>query len=106
MPEKYYLSDARVKRLLDYTERNKINGNGFASKFHSIDDKMSTIKVGGGGSRRFNSRAIIVRPTIKRGILKSTMNGKVPTITATYCAGISGMGDRPYILEIDHYGKE
>lgn len=48
--EKYYLKPAMVKKLLQYNQRNKENGNGFEAKFHNKDDVMSALKVGGGGT--------------------------------------------------------
>ena len=48
---KYYLSDKTVKKLLEYTKKNKDKGNGFGAKFHNPDkDNMSSLKVGGGGA--------------------------------------------------------
>lgn len=45
--EKYFLKEDSVKRLMDYSKRQKENGNGFTSKFH--EEEMSTLKVGGTG---------------------------------------------------------
>ena len=46
--EKYYLKDAQIKKLEEYNERNKKNGNGFRAKFHDTqNDMMSSLKVGG-----------------------------------------------------------
>jgi DNA (cytosine-5)-methyltransferase 3A len=47
--EKYYLSDHNVAKLISYREREREKGNGFTSKFHDPDIKMSALKVGGGG---------------------------------------------------------
>jgi len=47
--EKYFLKEESVKKLMDYSKRQKENGNGFTSKFHEEDEKMSTLKVGGSG---------------------------------------------------------
>jgi DNA (cytosine-5)-methyltransferase 1 len=49
--EKFYLKDETVKKLIEYTKRNKENGNGFGAKFHDIEkDVMSSLKVGGTGA--------------------------------------------------------
>lgn len=48
--EKYYLSDHAVNKLLEYNKRQENSGNGFRAKFHDGDDKMSCLKVGGGGA--------------------------------------------------------
>jgi DNA (cytosine-5)-methyltransferase 1 len=49
--DKYFLKDETVKKLLEYTKKNKDKGNGFGAKFHNPDkDNMSSLKVGGGGA--------------------------------------------------------
>lgn len=47
--EKYYLSQNSVNKLIEYKKREKEKGNGFSSKFHEGNEKMSALKVGGGG---------------------------------------------------------
>ena len=48
---KYFLKEETVKKLLEYTKKNKDKGNGFGAKFHNSDkDNMSSLKVGGGGA--------------------------------------------------------
>lgn len=49
VPEKYFLSDNSIKKLIDYDLRQKENGNGFGAKFHEENEVMSALKVGGGG---------------------------------------------------------
>lgn len=49
--DKYYLKDELVKKIQEYTKKNKEMGNGFGAKFHNPDkDTMSSFKVGGGGA--------------------------------------------------------
>ena len=46
--EKFYLKEHTVKKLEEYTKRNKEKGNGFGAKFHDIEkDVMSSLEVGG-----------------------------------------------------------
>lgn len=44
---KYFLKQSTVQKLVEYTARNRAMGNGFGSKFHSPDEVMGAIKVGG-----------------------------------------------------------
>lgn len=49
--DSYYLSDNIIAKLVEYEQRQKDNGNGFAAKFHRPEiDNMSSLKVGGGGA--------------------------------------------------------
>lgn len=48
--EKYYLSDKIVETLLKHAERQKENKTGFAKVFHSPEQKMGALKVGGAGA--------------------------------------------------------
>ena len=49
--EKFYLKEHTVKKLEEYTKRNKEKGNGFGTKFHNTEkDVMSSLKVGGSGA--------------------------------------------------------
>mgnify|MGYP002624488244 CR=1 FL=1 len=49
--DKFFLKDETVKKLLEYTKKNKDKGNGFGAKFHNPDEEnMSSLKVGGGGA--------------------------------------------------------
>mgnify|MGYP003145804163 CR=1 FL=1 len=44
--EKYYLSDEKIKKLQEYSKRQKENGNGFTAKFHNTEtENMSTLKA-------------------------------------------------------------
>lgn len=47
--EKYYLSGKSIQKLIEYQQRQKESGNGFTTKFHNESEKMSTLKIGGGG---------------------------------------------------------
>lgn len=47
--EKYFLSEQRIEALLKYESRQIKNGNGFRAKFHEEEEKMSALKIGGGG---------------------------------------------------------
>lgn len=47
VPSKYYLSQKIIRNLIEYDKRQKLNGNGFGTKFHSVDGIMSALKVGG-----------------------------------------------------------
>jgi DNA (cytosine-5)-methyltransferase 1 len=49
VPEKYYLSENTIEKLIAYDIKQKENGNGFGVKFHSTNQIMSALKVGGGG---------------------------------------------------------
>jgi DNA (cytosine-5)-methyltransferase 1 len=46
--DKYFLSQTTIQNLIEYDTRQKENGNGFGTKFHSTDGIMSSLKVGGG----------------------------------------------------------
>jgi DNA (cytosine-5)-methyltransferase 1 len=47
--EKYFLSENTIQKLIEYDIKQKENGNGFGVKFHSTNQIMSALKVGGGG---------------------------------------------------------
>lgn len=47
--EKYFLSEDNIDKLIQYDKRQRENGNGFRAKFHSEDEVMSALKVGGAG---------------------------------------------------------
>ena len=47
--EKYYLSADVIDKLVQHRERHKELGHGFGAKFHSKDEKMQALKVGGKG---------------------------------------------------------
>jgi DNA (cytosine-5)-methyltransferase 1 len=47
--DKYFLSEERIEKLIEYDIKQKENGNGFGAKFHDINGNMSALKVGGGG---------------------------------------------------------
>ena len=48
--DKYYLKEETVKKLNEYNQRNKDNGNVFRAKFHNSEtDLMSALKIGGAG---------------------------------------------------------
>lgn len=46
VPEKYYLKESSIQKLLDFNKRMKDNGNGFLSKFHDGDGKMDALRIG------------------------------------------------------------
>jgi len=49
--DKYFLKEETVKKLNEYNQRNKDNGNGFRAKFHNPEtDLMSALKIGGAGA--------------------------------------------------------
>lgn len=48
-PERYYLKDEVVRKLLEHRRRNKENGNNFGAKFHRGGEKMGTVTVKGKG---------------------------------------------------------
>lgn len=47
--DKYFLSESAIGNLMAYEKRNIEKGNGFRAKFHSPEEMMSALKVGGGG---------------------------------------------------------
>lgn len=47
--EKYYLNADVIDKLVQHRERHKELGHGFGAKFHSEDEKMQALKVGGKG---------------------------------------------------------
>ena len=47
--EKYYLKNSVVDKLIQHRNRHKELGHGFGAKFHSQDEKMQALKVGGKG---------------------------------------------------------
>lgn len=47
--EKYYLNADVINKLVQHRERHKELGHGFGAKFHSKDEKMQALKVGGKG---------------------------------------------------------
>lgn len=47
--EKYYLNADVIDKLVKHRERHKELGHGFGAKFHSKDEKMQALKVGGKG---------------------------------------------------------
>lgn len=49
VPERYFLKDNVIKKLLAHLERNITRGNGFGAVFHDGNTKMSSLKVGGKG---------------------------------------------------------
>lgn len=50
VPDKYFLSDENISKLIQYETKSKEKGNGFGAKFHDPNkDVMSALKVGGGG---------------------------------------------------------
>jgi len=46
---KYFLSEQTIDKLIEYENKQKEKGNGFAAKFHDTNGTMSALKVGGGG---------------------------------------------------------
>ncbi|EOA57443.1 hypothetical protein HMPREF1214_02476 [Bacteroides sp. HPS0048] len=47
--DKYYLNADVIDKLVQHRERHKELGHGFGAKFHSKDEKMQALKVGGKG---------------------------------------------------------
>ncbi len=51
VPEKFYLKQKQIDKLVEYNKRQIEKGNGFMAKFHNPnEDLMSALKVGGGNA--------------------------------------------------------
>lgn len=51
VPEKYYLKQKQIDKLIEYNKRQTEKGNGFMAKFHNPNEEiMSALKVGGKGA--------------------------------------------------------
>lgn len=53
-PERFYLKDEYIQKLIKHKERNKENGNGFGMTVRSLTDKSVAITVGGESDLRLN----------------------------------------------------
>ena len=49
VPDRFYLKQETVEKLLQHKQRNKDNGNGFGAKFHQEEEKMTAVTVKGKG---------------------------------------------------------
>ena len=70
--KRYFLSEEHVMKLLQYNLRNENKGNGFKSVSHKSNQKMHTLKVGGGSVNDL----VIQRPIQVNGSKES--NGRQP----------------------------
>ena len=49
VPDRFYLKQETIEKLLQHKQRNKANGNGFGAKFHQEEEKMTAVTVKGKG---------------------------------------------------------
>lgn len=80
--EKYYLSADVIDKLVQHRERHKELGHGFGAKFHSKDEKMQALKVGGKGIDDLVCVAMRGRGENNDQQLEPNYTGKTNTITS------------------------
>lgn len=73
VPEKYFLSESTIEKLIVYDKKQKENGNGFGAKFHDTNKIMSALKVGGGGC----DDLIKIKSATKSGYETATENDSI-----------------------------
>ena len=72
---KYYLKEETVKKLQEYTKKNKAKGNNFGAKFHNIEkDVMSSLKVKGTHSDDLIKVHCLQQRSAKRPSIKKNKN--------------------------------
>lgn len=69
VPERYYLKESVVQKLLIHRERNVEKGNNFGAKFHDRDGKMNALRVKGKEMYDLvkEERAVVIPNTKNRG---------------------------------------
>ena len=80
--EKYYLNADVINKLVQHRERHKELGHGFGAKFHSKDEKMQALKVGGKGIDDLVCVAMRGRGENNDQQLEPNYTGKTNTITS------------------------
>ncbi len=93
--KKYFLKPASVAKLIEYTERNQANGNGFGAKFHDPSGIMSTIKVGGDGADNLVQVGVIGKDS--QAFRVYSPEG----ISSTLASQAGGLGAKTGLYEIE-----
>jgi DNA (cytosine-5)-methyltransferase 3A len=76
VPDKYYLSEARIAKLIEHAKRNTGNGNGFAARNPCGEEKGNSVIVGG-----TCQNDLIYQPA--RGYNDGGLFDKAPTLTTS-----------------------
>lgn len=102
--EKFYLSDARIEKLLEHKRRNAENGNGFGAKFVNENDISSALTTSPEKSSGQYLRE--TQPTLIGGMQKNQsikQNGICTTLTSPMGTGggyIPMVVEQPQVVQV------
>lgn len=76
VPDKYYLSEARIEKIFKHAERQKANRTGFSARIPGGEDKANTVKCSGSWQDELIYQ-------IPRGYNDGGVHVKAPTLTSS-----------------------